>query len=106
VARKAVFERVLADIAAEKPESRAQHHLVVGQRGMGKSTLLARLAAELRTDAELSKRFVPLVFAEEQYAVDRLSKILVELPGFARRCGGTRRETPPPAIASTPSSEL
>lgn len=74
VARKAVFERLIADIAAEKPDSRAQHHLIVGQRGMGKSTLLARVAAELRTNAELSKRFVPLVFAEEQYAVDRLSK--------------------------------
>src|SRR5271168_309740 len=41
---------------------------------MGKSTLLARLGAELRTDTELSKLFVPLVFAEEQYTVDRLSK--------------------------------
>jgi hypothetical protein len=36
VARKAVFERVLADIAAEKPDGRAQHQLIVGQRGMGK----------------------------------------------------------------------
>jgi hypothetical protein len=84
VARKAVFERVLADIAAEKPDGRAQHQLIVGQRGMGKSTLLARLAAELRTDAELSKRFVPLVFAEEQYAVDRLSKFWLNcLDSFA-----------------------
>ena len=74
VARKAVFERVMADIAAEKPNSRAQHHLIVGQRGMGKSLLMARLAAELRMNMELSKRFVPLVFPEEQYAVDRLSK--------------------------------
>ena len=74
VARKTVFEHILADIVAEKPKSRAQHHLIIGQRGMGKSTLLARLAAELRTDARLSKRFVPLVFAEEQYSVDRLSK--------------------------------
>jgi tetratricopeptide (TPR) repeat protein len=74
VARKAVFERVLSDVVEEKPDSRPQHHLIVGQRGMGKSTLLMRLAAELRTSAKLSKRFVPLVFAEEQYAVDRLSK--------------------------------
>src|SRR3984957_15573866 len=74
VARKAVFERVLADIAGERPNSRSQHHLVVGQRGMGKSMLLARLASELRTNLELSQHFVPLVFAEEQYTVDRLSK--------------------------------
>lgn len=36
--------------------------------------LLARIAAELRTNDALATRFLPLVFAEEQYAVDRLSK--------------------------------
>jgi tetratricopeptide (TPR) repeat protein len=73
-ARRQQFERIVADIAAEKPKSRAQHHLIVGQRGMGKTMLLARIAAELRTDSNLSARFIPLVFVEEQYAVDRLSK--------------------------------
>jgi len=73
-ARLQQFERVVGDIAAEKPKSRAQHHLIVGQRGMGKTMLLARIAAELRTDAALAAGFIPLVFAEEQYAVDRLSK--------------------------------
>lgn len=73
-ARRQQFDRIVADLAAEKPKSRAQHHLIVGQRGMGKTMLLARIAAELRTNPELSARFVPLVFAEEQYAVDRLSK--------------------------------
>jgi Flp pilus assembly protein TadD/DNA-binding transcriptional ArsR family regulator len=105
VARKAVFERVLADIAAEKANSRAQHHLIVGQRGMGKSTLLARLAAELRTDAELSERFVPLVFAEEQYAVDRLSKFwlncLDSLADAAERAGDTAASDRIDAIVRT-----
>lgn len=73
-ARRPVLERIIADLATEKPKSRAQHHLVVGQRGMGKTMLLARIAAELRTVPELSARFIPLSFAEEQYAVDRLSK--------------------------------
>lgn len=73
-ARRQQFERIVADLAEEKPKSRAQHHLIVGQRGMGKTMLLARIAAELRTDSKLSARFIPLVFAEEQYAVDRLSK--------------------------------
>ena len=98
VARAALFERVLADVATEKPGSRAQQHLLVGQRGMGKSTLLARLAAELRTDPELSKRFVPLVFAEEQYAVDRLSKFwlncLDSLADAAERSGDERLNSP------------
>lgn len=72
--RQRQLEHIVADIAAEKPRSRPQHHLVVGQRGMGKTMLLARIAAELRSDSTLSSRFIPLVLAEEQYAVDRLSK--------------------------------
>jgi hypothetical protein len=73
-ARRQQLDRIVADLAAEKPTRRAQHHLIVGQRGMGKTMLLARIGAELRTNPELSQRFIPLVFAEEQYAVDRLSK--------------------------------
>ena len=73
-ARRQQFERIVADLAAEQAQSRAQHHLIVGQRGMGKTMLLARIAAEIRTSPALSARFIPLVFAEEQYAVDRLSK--------------------------------
>jgi tetratricopeptide (TPR) repeat protein len=73
-ARLQQFERIVADLAAEKSGSRAQHHLIVGQRGMGKTMLLARIAAELRMKPELAARFIPLVFAEEQYSVDRLSK--------------------------------
>jgi tetratricopeptide (TPR) repeat protein/DNA-binding MarR family transcriptional regulator len=73
-ARRQQLDRIVADLASEKPKSRAQHHLIVGQRGMGKTMLLARIAAELRTDSKLSARFIPLAFVEEQYAVDRLSK--------------------------------
>ncbi len=74
VARGTVFDRIIKEIAAEQPKSRAQHHMIVGPRGMGKSMLLARLATELRASPELATRFVPLAFPEEQYAVDRLSK--------------------------------
>lgn len=73
-ARTQQLDRIINDIAAEKPKRRPQHHLVVGQRGMGKTMLLSRIAAELRTNPGLSPRFIPLVFAEEQYSVDRLSK--------------------------------
>lgn len=72
-ARTATFERIIDDISAEKEKSRAQHHLIIGQRGMGKTMLLARLAAELRRET-MSENLIPLVFPEEQYAVDRLSK--------------------------------
>jgi len=73
-ARRPLLDRILSDITAEEPNSRPQQHLIVGQRGMGKTMLLARIAAELRTNQQLKEKFVPLGFAEEQYAVDRLSK--------------------------------
>jgi tetratricopeptide (TPR) repeat protein len=72
-ARKPLLERIIADLGTEESKSRAQHHLIIGQRGMGKTLLLARIAAELRS-GPLAERFIPLVFAEEQYAIDRLSK--------------------------------
>lgn len=73
-ARVDLLNRLIAELSAENSKSIAQHHLVVGMRGMGKTMLLARIAAEIRTNDDLSRRFVPLVFAEEQYSVDRLSK--------------------------------
>jgi hypothetical protein len=98
-ARRQQLDRILTDMAAEKPKGRAQHHLVVGQRGMGKTMLLARIAAELRTDPKLSARFIPLVFVEEQYAVDRLSKFwlncldsLADARELAGDAAGRRRD--------------
>jgi tetratricopeptide (TPR) repeat protein len=74
IAHQAIFRDILEDIAAEAPDSRAQHHLVVGQRGMGKTTLLRRIAIELRREPH-RQHFLPLTFPEDQYVeVDRLSK--------------------------------
>lgn len=73
-ARKPLLDRLIKEFTSEKPRSRAQHHLLIGQRGMGKTMLLARIAAEIEQQLPLRQRFVALVFAEEQYSVDRLSR--------------------------------
>jgi tetratricopeptide (TPR) repeat protein len=86
VVRGDVLARIVDDVVAERDDSRPQHHLVVGQRGMGKTTLLLRIAAELR-GPEHRARFIPLVFAEEQYTVDRLSKFWLNcLDSLADAC--------------------
>ena len=83
VARRAVFERIFSDLKQEINPGIAQSHLIIGQRGMGKTTLLMRLAAELRKP-EWNTIFIPLTFAEEQYVVDRLSKFWMNcLDSFA-----------------------
>jgi len=73
ITRIPFFEYLFEKIASERPKSIPQHYLVIGQRGMGKTSLLMRIAAELRK-APHDKKFIALSFPEEQYNVDRLSK--------------------------------
>lgn len=51
-----------------------QHCLLVGARGMGKSTLIQRLALAVEDDASLSATWLPLRFPEEQYTVHTLAQ--------------------------------
>ena len=43
--------------------------MVVGPRGIGKTTLVRRVAAEIRSDPELKELWYPLIFAEEAYEI-------------------------------------
>jgi tetratricopeptide (TPR) repeat protein len=73
VTRIAFFQYIFKKIIAEKHNSIPQHHLVIGQRGMGKTSLLVRIAVELRKQP-YRDNFIALTFPEEQYNIDRLSK--------------------------------
>ena len=46
-----------------------QHMLITGQRGMGKSTLLQRVALAVNDDAKVNQTWLALRFPEEQYTV-------------------------------------
>lgn len=71
VARKPLLVRLHSQIVEQGTASAPRHHLIIGQRGMGKTTLLMRLALELK---QKNPDFLPLTFWEEQYVeVDRLS---------------------------------
>ena len=74
-ARHEQFDRIRDDLLGTAQGKAPQHHLIIGQRGMGKTTLLCRTAVELRR-AENSSRFIPLAFPEELHvSVDRLSDL-------------------------------
>jgi DNA-binding Lrp family transcriptional regulator len=73
VARPKLLARFIDDFRREKPGTRPQHRLILGQRGMGKSTLLRRLAIAVDDDNELAAAWMPLVFPEEQYNVGSLA---------------------------------
>ena len=46
-----------------------QHMLITGQRGMGKSTLLQRVALAVAEDTQVNQSWLALRFPEEQYTV-------------------------------------
>lgn len=71
VARHNLFELIINSIRGTRRDAPPQHHLIVGQRGMGKTTLLKRLEIELRSEP-LCKDYIPLLFPEEQYNLDSL----------------------------------
>ena len=55
-----------------------QHILVVAPRGRGKTMLLARAAAELRTDDTLSGHLLPVRFMEESQEIFNLADFWLE----------------------------
>ncbi len=65
-----------------------QHQIVIGPRGSGKSSLLLRIAAEIRRDDSLSRTFYPVVLAEDNYEISTagefwlecLSRLAVQMP--------------------------
>ncbi|WP_437721103.1 AAA family ATPase [Sorangium sp. So ce861] len=55
-----------------------QHVLVLGSRGMGKTTLVRMLADTVTRDPELGARWYPLVFGEESYTVSTIGELWLE----------------------------
>ena len=69
---------LLAEVLRECTGSANQHQLVIGPRGSGKTSLLLRVAAEVRRDTELAARCFPIVFAEESYEVGTAGEFWLE----------------------------
>lgn len=69
VARQRELATILEVLQTATPNVAPQHLLITGQRGMGKSTLLQRVALAVEDEPELHKTWLPLRFPEEQYTV-------------------------------------
>ena len=74
VARQNELADLLRTLRTTPPDSVGQHALLVGARGMGKSTLMQRLALAVEDDPELSRAWLPLRFPEEQYTVSTVGQ--------------------------------
>ena len=87
VARNDLVNDILVSLQGITPRSLAKHRLILGQRGMGKTTLLRRIALGIRDDSNLSNVLLPLTFREEHSTTSTTS-------------------TPSGAIASTLSATI
>ena len=75
--RRSEFESIV-EMLRECTGSSNPHQIVIGPRGSGKTSLLLRVAAEVRRDAGLSSAFFPVVFAEESYEVANAGEFWLE----------------------------
>lgn len=80
VARHQLLNTLCRRLQANGTENDSQHQILIGTRGMGKTSLLRRLSIEINQDPQLSLYFIPLVFREEQYNV-------LHLRDFWQNCG-------------------
>ena len=93
VVRNRELDVVLEVLRGNIDSPSCQHILVVGPRGRGKSMLLARVAAELRTEATLSETLFPVRFMEESQEVFTIADFWLEtLFHLARECAASHPE--------------
>jgi tetratricopeptide (TPR) repeat protein len=69
VARREVAGMLIDRLAETLQTGRTTHQLILGQRGMGKTSMLRRLALAAMEDPRLVGGLIPLSFREEQYNV-------------------------------------
>ena len=84
------FESIIA-MLRECTGNSNPHRIVIGPRGSGKTSLLLRAAAEVRSTPDLRSGLFPIVFAEESYRVattgqfwlECLARLAIQVPGTA-----------------------
>ncbi len=83
---------MLVETLRESTGSSNPHQLVVGPRGTGKTTLLLRVAVEVRRDPELRAAWLPIIFPEESYEIATCGEFwmqcLAHLASQAPQVGG------------------
>ena len=78
VVRQRELDLVLEVIRNNIDSPSCQHLLIVAPRGRGKTMLLARVGAELRTNKSLSERLFPVRFMEESQEIVTLADFWLE----------------------------
>ncbi|MCW1924495.1 tetratricopeptide repeat protein [Luteolibacter arcticus] len=73
IARRSLLERALGIVRDNHRGQPQQHLLLLGPRGMGKTTFLLALAYSIQRDAKLAREWLPVIFPEETYGIGDLA---------------------------------
>ncbi len=76
--RSAELTTVLDVLRGNLESPSCQHALIVAPRGRGKTMLLARAAAELRTNTEFAELLLPVRFMEESHEISNTADFWLE----------------------------
>ena len=91
IARHETLARMLRLLAEQKPGHPCQHVVLVGPRGMGKTTLGLSFLQAVREDADLATKWQPVPFPEESYEIGDLADFwLAALRHLAQATGEER----------------
>lgn len=85
VVRLKKFKKLFEDIRTSDMTHPEQPLMIVGLRGMGKTTLLLRLSYEVENNDKLNKWLVPIVFNEEEYGITKLYKFWEQITQYFER---------------------
>jgi len=72
IVRENEFRILWEDLEQTKRNQVDQHFLIVGQRGMGKTTLMLKAAYEINRSTKLQDWLIPVTFPEELFGVSDL----------------------------------
>ncbi|HRI68664.1 MAG TPA: tetratricopeptide repeat protein [Polyangium sp.] len=77
--------KLLTERLHEHNDGPCQHMLVIAPRGMGKTTLVLRVVADVQLDKALATKWYPIVFSEESYEVATAAELWLEALGHLGR---------------------
>ncbi len=91
VAREDTLAELLRVIREQTPGRPCQHMMLIGPRGMGKTTLGLRFLCAIEEDPDLRQRWQPVAFHEESYGIGNLADFWIHALSHLTRATGELR---------------
>ena len=106
VAREDTLAELLRVIREQTPGRPCQHMMLIGTRGMGKTTLGLRFLYAIAEDPDLRERWQPVAFHEESYGIGSLADFWIHaLRHLTRATGESRWEQRAEALVANEADQ-